>query len=196
MSRSIRPSIVRSLVLTGLLLTGAEVAGAQQAVAPATDVPATVSAGTAGKIGVIDIGRLMQESATGRQALSSLQDLQNRKKTGMDTLAAEAKELQAKVQESELTLAEDKMIELRKQLEDKMIEIQRFQTDGQRELDKAQQEAFAAIQKKVFPIINEVGREGSFTLIFRKFESGLIFAVDEVDITDRVIARLDLTAES
>ncbi len=34
------------------------------------------------------------------------------------------------------------------------------------------------------PVINQVGKEQGYTLIFRKFESGLIYADEAVDITD------------
>ena len=43
----------------------------------------------------------------------------------------------------------------------------------------------------MFPVINQVGKEGGYTLIFRKFESGLIYADEAIDITDEVIQRLD-----
>jgi hypothetical protein len=41
------------------------------------------------------------------------------------------------------------------------------------------------------PVINQVGKELGYTLIFRKFESGLIYADEAVDITASIIQRLD-----
>ena len=35
------------------------------------------------------------------------------------------------------------------------------------------------------PVINQVGKELGYTLIFRKFESGLIYADEAIDITER-----------
>jgi Skp family chaperone for outer membrane proteins len=43
----------------------------------------------------------------------------------------------------------------------------------------------------VFPIINTLGKEGGYTLIFNKFQSGLVYADEAIDITDLVIQRLD-----
>jgi Skp family chaperone for outer membrane proteins len=44
------------------------------------------------------------------------------------------------------------------------------------------------------PVINRAGKELGYTLIFRKFESGLIFADESVDLTNEIIRRLDATA--
>ena len=41
------------------------------------------------------------------------------------------------------------------------------------------------------PIIAQIGKEKGYVLIFRKFESGLIYAADEVDITSEIIKRID-----
>ena len=41
------------------------------------------------------------------------------------------------------------------------------------------------------PIVQQIGQEGGNAMIFRKFDSGLIFASDDVEITSEVIRRLD-----
>ena len=69
--------------------------------------------------------------------------------------------------------------------------MRRFQDDANRELTKRRDEVLAAVDQKVMPIINQYGQANGYDLIFRKFESGLIYAADAVDITDEVIAALD-----
>jgi outer membrane protein len=80
---------------------------------------------------------------------------------------------------------------MQKQYEDKEIYLRRFQDDATRELNKKRDEILAQIDKQVMPVINQVGKEMGFTLIFRKFESGLIYADETVDITNTIIERLD-----
>ena len=41
------------------------------------------------------------------------------------------------------------------------------------------------------PIIDQIGKEQGLTLIFNKFQSGLVYADDTVDITDEVIRRFN-----
>ena len=47
------------------------------------------------------------------------------------------------------------------------------------------------IDKRVMPVINQAGKDLGYTLIFRKFESGLIYADEAIDITASIIQRLD-----
>ncbi len=44
------------------------------------------------------------------------------------------------------------------------------------------------------PVINQAGKDLGYTLIFRKFESGLIYADEAIDITTIIIQRLDAAA--
>jgi Skp family chaperone for outer membrane proteins len=41
------------------------------------------------------------------------------------------------------------------------------------------------------PVINRIGKEGGYSFIFRKYESGLIYADESGDITEQVIQRMD-----
>jgi Skp family chaperone for outer membrane proteins len=41
------------------------------------------------------------------------------------------------------------------------------------------------------PVIDEVGREQKLQLIFNKFQSGLVYAEETLDITDLVLRRFN-----
>ena len=69
--------------------------------------------------------------------------------------------------------------------------MRRLQDDATRELQKKKDEVLGSVDQRVMPVINQVGKELGYTLIFRKFESGLIYADEAVDITPVIIQRLD-----
>ena len=81
--------------------------------------------------------------------------------------------------------------ELQSQIEDKGRAFQRAREDAERDIQKARADDIKGVEDEVFPIINAVGQELGYTVIFNKFQSGLIFAADSVDITDLVIQRFD-----
>lgn len=143
------------------------------------------------KIGIIDVQRILTDSATGKDAIAKIKQLQDGKlaeaKSKQDEIAA----LRQKINDGRLSLAEDKIAELEKQAEDKMTDFKRFQDDAQKELQRRQEEAFDAIEKRVNPIIAEVGKAGGYTVILRKFESGLVYADDSIDVTDAIIQKLN-----
>ncbi len=143
------------------------------------------------KIAIIDIQRVVTESDAGKEALRKLQQLQDAKIAEGRSLQEELDGLRDQLSKQRLTLAEDKLIELNKQIEDKGIEMKRFQDDAQRELDDARRKALGDLEQKILPVIDTVGKEKGFTLIFNKFQSGLVYADDSVDITDDVILRFN-----
>jgi outer membrane protein len=143
------------------------------------------------KIAVIDTERILLTSNTGKKALADLKKLQEGKEAEARTKQQEIKDLQAKISDGRLSLAQDKLGEMEKQLEAKLVSLRRFQEDANAELGKMRDQVLAAIDQKVMPVINQVGKELGYTLIFRKFESGLIYADEAVDITASIIQRLD-----
>lgn len=143
------------------------------------------------KVGVINVVHLLENSAPGRQGIEDLKELQKQKTEERNALQAEAAELRTKATDGQFSLTDEKLADLKKQLEDKLIALQRFNDDANRELQKRQEEMLTEIQGKIMPIINAVGEEGDYTMIFNKFESGLVYANDAIDITAEVMERLD-----
>lgn len=141
------------------------------------------------KIGVIDVEKILTDSTSGQQVLAKLEELRAEKAEFLAGKRQELEEMRNRYDETRLTLAEDKIAEMEKNIEDLAIALRRAQDDAQRELQKRQQEDFGRIEEAVMPIINAVGREFGYSLIFNKFQSGLVYADEAVDITDLVIER-------
>ncbi|MFL6200496.1 MAG: OmpH family outer membrane protein [Thermoanaerobaculia bacterium] len=173
--------LILGLALAASPFLAAAPAAAQQPAAPASSI----------KVAVIDTERILLTSATGKKALADLKKVQEGKEAEARTKQQEIKDLQAKLADGRLSLAQDKLSEMEKQLEEKLISLRRFQEDANTELGKKRDQVLAGIDQKVMPVINQVGKEMGYTLIFRKFESGLIYADEAIDITAAVIQRLD-----
>jgi outer membrane protein len=163
--------------------------GLGAAMLAATAAPAAAQGAL--KIAVIDVQRLVTDSVAGKEALAKLKKLQDDKIAEGKAKQDEIEQLRKKLNEGRLSLADDKIAELEKQLEEKITSIRRFQEDAEKELAKSRDGAFAEIERKVSPLIEQVGREGAYTLIFNKFQSGLVFAIEGADITDQIIQRFD-----
>ena len=85
--------------------------------------------------------------------------------------------------EGRLSLAQDKIAEMEKQLEDKVTPAAASRTTPSASSTRRRDEVLDAIEQQVMPVINQVGKERGYTLIFNKFQSGLVFADEAVDIT-------------
>ncbi len=143
------------------------------------------------KLAVIDVNRIMTDSARGKAVLAGIEKLQSERSAQLKTLNEELTDMQKRFQEGRLSLAEDKLAELQAQIEEKDRVFKRAREDAERDVQKRRADEIEKIESAVFPIINSLGKEGGYTMIFNKFQSGLVYADDTVDITDEVIKRLD-----
>jgi outer membrane protein len=174
MASKVRP--VRVLPL--LLLLAAPVAAQQPAAKPL-------------KIGFIDPERIVAESARGKQALERLNKERDQRLAEGNRMRQEIADLQKQMNDGRMSLGEAKLKQLNDQVEEKTIALQRFGENAQREMQKLEQELMDPLEEQILKIINQVGTEQGFTLIFKKFQSGLVFADPTVDMTPAVIQRFD-----
>jgi outer membrane protein len=145
-------------------------------------------------LAVIDVQRVVTDSDPGKESLQRLRTLQDEKIAEGRTLQTELEGLREQLNKQRLTLSEQKLAEMSGQIEDKTIALQRFEDDAKRSLEEARRTALGRLEEQIMPIINQIGKERGFTLIFNKFQSGLVYADETVDITDDVIRRFN-TAE-
>ncbi len=161
-----------------VLLAGAGAAAAQDAAAR--------------RVAVIDVQQVVEASAAGKEALARLKKLNDEKVAEGAKLMTDLEALQKQLSTQRATLSEERLKSLQKEAEDKQVAIERFREDAQEFLDEARRKELQALEARILPIINEIGRELKLHLIFNKFQSGLVYADDSVDITDEVLKRFNV----
>jgi outer membrane protein len=167
------------------------VAGAAVAALPLAAVAQAQAPGATQKIAVIEVQRIIQESAVGKESLAKIQRLQQTKQEELAKRQKELRDLEQKIQEQGKSLSEDAMEKLQKDYQAKAVDLKRFQDDAQRDLEEAQRKELKALEERIMPVIDAVGREMGYSLVFNKFNSGLLFASEDVDITNAVITRFN-----
>ena len=95
------------------------------------------------------------------------------KKEEGDKLQKELRDIEQKLADQGSAMADDKREALQKTYQEKAIAFKRFQDDANRELEASQKKELGELERRVFPVINQVGKEKGYTLIFNKFQSGL-----------------------
>jgi outer membrane protein len=143
------------------------------------------------KVAVIDVQRVVTESDPGKQAIEKLKEISDAKVQEGQNLQQELATLQEQFNKQRFTVSEERLAEMQKELEDKNIAIRRFEDDAKRELDDARRRELGGLEERILPIINQLGQEQGITVIFNKFQSGLVYADEAVDITDEVIRRFN-----
>jgi outer membrane protein len=146
---------------------------------------------TAPKIGIIDVQRIVKESAVGKESLARVQKLQQAKQDELTRRQKELRDLEQKLADQGKSLSEDAAEKLNKDYQAKALDLKRFQDDATRELEESQRKELKALEDRIMPVISSVGKEQGYTLIFNKFQSGLLHADDSADLTDAVITKFN-----
>jgi len=141
------------------------------------------------RVAVIDVNRVLMSSAPCKAAYERLKKMQDDRIAKAAAMNDEIAKLDNEINTKKLSLSEDKLTEMAKQLSDKKIAAQRFAQDADREVGEARDKTLADLENKIKPVIDSIGKEMGLAAIFNKFESGLVYASDAIDITDTVIKR-------
>jgi outer membrane protein len=143
------------------------------------------------RVAVIDVQKVLQQSTAGKAAYERLRKMQEERVGRAQKMQEEITAIENDVNAKKLSLSEEKLNDLAKQASDKKIAMQRYAQDADREVSEARDKELATLETKIKPVIDAIGKEMGLAAIFNKFESGLVYASDAIDITDSVIKRFD-----
>ncbi len=156
--------------------------------------PAAVAQDAPIKIVVVDLERVVAQSAAGKALQAKLAKFQEDVKTEGEQKTAAARDIRQRIVDGANSLSEDKLSQLQKDLEDAQIAIRRFQDDKQREGQKMQTEGLQDIERQLQPVFEKIRDEGGYDLIINNVAGVVVMANEKVDITGKVIAELDAAA--
>ncbi len=142
------------------------------------------------KIGVFNADRIMAESQAGQQALALFNQLRDQRLSDLQAQEEEINNLRQQALGATPNTLE--AAQLQRQLEDRMLQMDRLQEDVQTELANRQNELTGDITQQVGQIIETMGQEEGYSLLFNAIQSGLVFVDPAMDITPEIIRRLDL----
>jgi len=141
------------------------------------------------KIGVFNAERIMTESQAGQQALTLFGQLRDQRFSELQAQQEEITNLRQQAMAADPSSPQ--AAQLQRQLEDRSIQFERLQADVQQELQTRQNELLGEVAQQASGIIEKMGEEGGYTVIFDQTQSGLVFADPALDITGEIVGRLD-----
>ena len=141
------------------------------------------------KIGVFNADRVLAESAPGQQALALFNQLRDQRVGELQLQQDEINTLQQQAVTAIPGSAD--AARLQRDLEDRLVRLDRLQQDVQQELGLRQNELTAGITEMVAQIIDTLGQEEGYTLIFNTLQSGLVYVDPTMDVTDEIIQRVN-----
>jgi Skp family chaperone for outer membrane proteins len=146
------------------------------------------------KIGVFNADRVLAESDPGQQALALFNQLREQRIGELQVQQNQINTLQQQAMQA--TPGSADAARFQRELEDLMLRLERLQQDVQQELGERQNELTGGITEMVAQIIDIMGEEEGYTLIFNAIQSGLVYIGPTLDITDDIIARINAMSAS
>lgn len=141
------------------------------------------------KIGVFNADRIMADTRPGQQALALFNQLREQR---VGELQVQQDQINGLRQQALAAIpGSPESAQLQRQMEDRMLQMDRLEQDVQQELGLRQNELTAGITEMVAAIIETVGGEGGYTMIFNSLQSGLVYIDPTIDITDEIVRRVD-----
>jgi outer membrane protein len=143
------------------------------------------------RIAVVDVNKVLSSSVQGKASYDRIKKMQDDRIAKAKQMNDEITALDHEISTKRISLSEDRIAVMTKQLSDKKIAMQRYAQDADREIGEARDRELQMLNMRLKPVIDTMSKEMGLAAVFNKFESGLIYASDAIDITDQVISRIN-----
>ena len=144
------------------------------------------------KIGTVDIQKAINECNAGKEAKKEItKDFEKFQRT----IAEKQKELQTlkeSLEKQAPMLSQDARVAKEKELQNKYREFQRWGEDSENEIKQKRTDRERKIVIELQKVIQKVGADEGFTLVFEKNENIVLYSSKSIDLTDRVIKVFDI----
>lgn len=177
------------MALMGLALAmpaSAHAAGDSAKDKTAKAAPATA---TVARIAVVDIQGLVASSKAGKSIQSQIEKHRDSFKNEFSSLEKDLADMQKKLSDDKGAQDSKEFEAKRKEFETKMMNANKLVQERRQALEKGANEAVLELRKKIVEIVAEIADAEKFTIVIGRQD--VILAEKDMDITERVLARLD-----
>jgi outer membrane protein len=139
------------------------------------------------KIGVVDYGRLVEESPQAKSALESIRTEFTPRQRDLQNQQASLKSKEDRLQKDGATMSPDQRTNSEKDLRDSYRELQRKQQEVQDDFNARRNEEMSRLQKALIEQVRIYAKSQNFDLVIA---DGVIYTTPTIDITPAILAQL------
>jgi len=148
------------------------------------------------KVAIISIQDAITRTQEGQRLIQELQDKYQPKSQELEALNSEVNELRSQLNKGQNTMSEDARRDLMRRIQQKEREQQRAVEDARGQFNQEQQEIFNDVGGKVIAVIQKYAQDNGYSIVLdiSSPQSPVLYAVNEVNITNDIIAAYDAQA--
>lgn len=143
------------------------------------------------KMAYVEVQRVLETSEPGRVALGQLTQRFEDMRAELDQERAELEKMREELQKQSLVLSQEAQQDMEADLRRKVQEFQEMFQAYQARMQQEEQTLSEPIIDLLFDVINEYGDENDYTMIFDAQGSGIIYADEALNITDKIIEKVN-----
>jgi outer membrane protein len=140
--------------------------------------------------------RIAQNSAEGKAAATKIQALQKQKLGEIQEKNKQVEELRKKLDQGGTVLSDSARGQIEKDIDRTSRELQFMQQNAQAEAEGLERELNAEFQRKLNPILEQVGKEKGLLMLFSIRDNGAVWADTGLDLSEEVIKRFDAATKT
>lgn len=141
------------------------------------------------RIAVVDVQKVVGESNFGKASYAKVKQLQEQRLARARQMDTELRNLELELNKPAVTQANRE--NLVRQVEEKRVAMKRFAEDADKEVMESRNRELVALNSRLMPVVEALSKEMGLAGVFNKFESGLVYSSDAIDITDALIQRFN-----
>jgi outer membrane protein len=139
------------------------------------------------KIAYVDLQRAFAEVEEGKIAKAKLEAARDAKQKEIDKEQEVLRKEKETFEKQMGTMTEATRTQKGTELQKKLYDLQQRFEKGRAELTQQERDILGSILGKMQPIIATIAQRDSFTMVFEKTDSGLLYAPPSLDLTNELI---------
>lgn len=147
------------------------------------------------KFGYINSQKILAEAPGASDAQKTFEQDMTRYRSEIDKMGKELEGLQGDFEKQQATLSAAAKQQKQQEMQTKFAAYQQRVGELERTAQRRQAELVEPIMKRISDVIEQIRKEGSYSMVFDASAGALITADPSLDLTDRVLARLRAPAK-
>ncbi|MCM8733440.1 OmpH family outer membrane protein [Azospirillum sp. A1-3] len=191
-----RVAALSAITAAGLLFAAnsamAQAAPAQSAPktdAPKAEVPGPGAELKAPVIAVIDVQKIMQESAASKGITKSFESLRDSYQKEISALEDKLRKNEDELRKQQTVLSPEALANKRRDFEKQVADVQKTVQNRKRALETSLNEAMAVVHKTMVEVVADISRERGANLVLARQQFVLVDT--QLDVTDAVMERVN-----
>jgi outer membrane protein len=141
------------------------------------------------KIGVIDLQKILETSTAGKSIQAELKKEKDKMEADLQKKGSEIENIRKRLERESMVMGKEMREEKERESRIKINDFKSLQKKYRSDLQKLEASLMNQLKIDIDEIVQEMGKKEGYLLIINKF--GVIYSPNSIDITDKVIGKLN-----